>query len=98
MKTTFKEFYLSERRGNVSKNNKIIMIHGTSNKFLKSILRKIAYIDSFDVKRYLSDSTILRRRSNIKTLLKLVDELVTKEKMHRSIWNIVWEEQHYELP
>lgn len=38
MKTTFKEFYLSERRGNVSKNNKVIMIHGTSNKFLKSIL------------------------------------------------------------
>lgn len=48
--------------------------------------------------RFLSDSTIRRRRSNIKTLLRKLDNFVTDEKMHNSIWNIVWEEQDYELP
>ena len=42
------------------------------------------------LKHYLSESTAIRRRSNIKKLLSIVESNCTKQEMYQLIWNIVW--------
>ena len=64
------------------------LLHAKDNRF-----------DIFDyLKNFLSESTIIRRRSNIKKLLSLIENYSTTEDMKKNIWNIVWDKQRYELP
>ncbi len=49
------------------------------------------------LEQYLSVSTVKRRMSNIKTLLRLIENISTTNRIPSIIWNIVWDEQDYEL-
>ena len=52
-------------------------------------------INMFDcLKKYLSESTAVRRRPNVKTLLALLDSITTNDNMRNVFWNIVWSDDN----
>lgn len=52
-------------------------------------------INMFDyLKKYLSESTAVRRRPNVKTLLALLESISTSDNMRNIFWNIVWSDDN----